>query len=389
MDFRQSPYISGARNGDFLVMSSGIAPTVRQPAARQQGGSGATDFELPPTLRAVELPAGDGRTYKLLVTRESPGPYDQWILSVPQLTENAKLIQSILNGSGTLIDLGANIGTIAVPIAITGSRVLAVEMLPQNCLKLSFAVLENGLSNVRIVQAAVGDVDGILNFGGTEAWGAVLNNGGQSATALTLDTIVATLKLAEPTFLDGEIVLKLDIEGYELPALRGSKRLLERRPIALFESVETEGDRGATFECKCLFERMDYRLFMVKSTILVPKTSLDVQEEYVADFLAVPGERVEELAGQLQGQYEIRATFADEAIAWMTASAFHSPNHRTHVSRVIARLAEEDPDFAGKSEALRASLEAPNPVYLFAEFPRTADMPTPKRSWWKRLLSFS
>lgn len=332
---------------------------------------------------------GDGKTFDLVVSRESPGTYERAILATPHESENTRLIRCILGGAGTLIDLGANIGTIAIPIGCTGSRVLAVEMLPENCLKLGLSVLANRLSRVRVVQAAASETDGVLNFDGTEAWGAVANDGSQRAVALSLDTIVASALLAEPDFLDGEIVLKMDIEGYEHQALLGAGSFLKRRPIVLFESVETEGEPGVAYKCKAVFESLDYRLFMIRATVLVPKFSRDVQEEYVSDFLAVPAEKIEAVKARLRGVYEFRTPEAEEAIAWMQASAFHSPNHRTHVSRVVERLAKCDPTFAAKAEALRVRLESPDREYLFQEFPRTADLPAPKPAWWRRFFNRS
>jgi len=43
------------------------------------------------------------------------------------------MLKKTLNGTGTLLDIGAHIGTIALPVAATGSRVVAIEMNPANC----------------------------------------------------------------------------------------------------------------------------------------------------------------------------------------------------------------------------------------------------------------
>jgi FkbM family methyltransferase len=305
---------------------------------------------LPPFLQSVEITAEDGQSFWLVIAEESRGPYEQWILATRDYSEIARLLIAILRGRGTLIDLGANVGTVSMPVAMTGSRVLAIEMLPENCLKLNLAVLVNGFPQVRVVQAAVSSTDGIVKYQGEEAFATVTAEGTQKALALTLDTIIAGLDLADPGFINGELALKIDIEFYEFRALQGAQRFLRRRPIVLFESIELEGGHGQATDCKVLLEKMDYRLFMLKDRILIPKAAFDLQEELVADFLALPAERSFEIG------YEIRRPSHVEQMRWLTALATGSPNHRIHATRVLARLAAEDTAFARISADLRGSL---------------------------------
>jgi tRNA G37 N-methylase Trm5 len=91
----------------------------------------------------------------------------------------ASLFLQLLRDDGTLIDLGANIGTVCLPVAASGRRVIAVEMNPRNVLKLALAALVNRFPNLRIVQAAVTDTDGVVGHVGDAAWGPGVQRGGR------------------------------------------------------------------------------------------------------------------------------------------------------------------------------------------------------------------
>jgi FkbM family methyltransferase len=327
-----------------------LAAQLRASAPAVQSAYAAAIFQLPPSLCSVEIKAEDGRSFGLIIASENRGPYEERILATREYSEIARLLIAVLKGHGVLIDLGANVGTVTLPVAMTGSRVLAVEMLPENSLRLRLAALVNRFPHVRIVQAAASDADGLTNYLGGEAFARVSADGSQMALSLTLDTIVAGIDLAEPGFLAGELAIKLDIEGHEYRALQGAERLLARRPIVVFEAIEMEGNCGDATRCKLMLQDMNYRLFMLRDRILVPKAASDLQEELVADFLALPAERTFEIG------YEIRQPSHAEQMRWLAQTAAASPDHRTHATRVLARLAAEDAAFARVSAELRQSL---------------------------------
>src|ERR1700730_14877513 len=103
----------------------------------------------------------------------------------------ASLFLQLLRDDGTLIDLGANIGTVCLPVAAAGRRVIAVEMNPRNVLKLTLAALVNGFPNLRVVQAAVNDADSVVGPVGDATWGQVSNAAdAQQAVGLQLDSIL-------------------------------------------------------------------------------------------------------------------------------------------------------------------------------------------------------
>lgn len=268
----------------------------------------------------------DGRPY-FLTFSQAQSDYENAQEQLGQPDANALLIMRLLRGTGTLIDMGANIGTITVPVALSGSRVLAIEPHPLNCAKLSTAARLSGLNNIRLVQCAVSDHDGEVRFGGEEYWARVVAEGehGTPVRALKLDTILSSEAVTAP------LMLKLDIEGHESAALRGAaETITKHRPPIMFESVASADDAAKS---KQFLADLGYRLFVVRGTILVPRTQCDIQESLVFDFLAVPSEHMNVING-----IEVRELTREECLDWV-AQMVRGPTemHHRHAANVISR----------------------------------------------------
>lgn len=74
-----------------------------------------------------------------------------------------ELIKELLGG-GVLIDVGANIGSIALPAASAASLVIALEANRGFANVLAANALNNSLWNVSVVHAAVGEIDRLARF---------------------------------------------------------------------------------------------------------------------------------------------------------------------------------------------------------------------------------
>jgi FkbM family methyltransferase len=311
----------------------------------------ARTIELPADMRLLHIP-GIGNPGFDLVVRSDPGPYDRTMIDQRPYSDIAMLLNMELGGTGTLVDLGANIGTISLPVAAAGSSVIAVELLPGNCLRLTLAALVNGLTRMRTVQAAVSARDGLLSFSGDEAWGTVGGSTGQQAVALRLDTILADAARENPALLRPPFALKIDVEGHEHEALLGADRFLgEWRPLVVFECIQLgEGIEKSRLSKQLLVDR-GYALFMLRERLLVPKCPTDVQEELVGDFVAVPQERVATMLDRFQG-YEIRQPSTEERLRWLNVLIGETDEHCRHAARVIERLSGDDAGFAEASAPL-------------------------------------
>ena len=123
-------------------------------------------FRLSPEFQTVSIVGHEGKRFQVVVDATNPSWYEQWVIDTKHYSDIARLLVRLLRGNGTLIDVGANIGTISLAVGATGSRVIALEMLPGNTMKLTLGAAVNRLPHFRVVQAAVTDHDGCIGYVG-------------------------------------------------------------------------------------------------------------------------------------------------------------------------------------------------------------------------------
>ncbi len=166
---------------------------------------------------------------------------------------------SELVGDGVLVDIGANIGAIALPVARHARLVIAVEANRGFANVLAANALNNRLYNLSTVHAAVGAENRLVKFPMLPLGGAV--NLGASGFGLAGK---APEEVVRMTTLDGLApsstrLVKIDVEGHEAQVMQGAARTLnEIRPYWLVESTtDTPGNR----QVMQTFEAAGYSLF--------------------------------------------------------------------------------------------------------------------------------
>lgn len=153
-------------------------------------------------------------------------------------------LQRVITPGMTVYDVGANIGYVSLFLArLVGpaGHVYSFEPLPENLERLRRNVSLNGLeAAITVVPMAVADRDRTVEFliAPSGSMGKVSGSGGYadgfvgtiSIPATSLDQYVYDRNMPAPS------VMKLDIEGGEVLALPGMKRVLETaRPIVFIE----------------------------------------------------------------------------------------------------------------------------------------------------------
>lgn len=137
----------------------------------------------------------------------------------------------------TLLDCGANYGywSVLVTSRPFGSRkAIAIEPSAQNFTKLVNNALLNG-NRFTALKNAIGAQRGVAFLSGTKheafsiAGGAV--SGGEEVPVLALDNLLDDGMIAA----DGKYLIKLDVEGVEIDAIKGGKRLLQGDSVILCE----------------------------------------------------------------------------------------------------------------------------------------------------------
>lgn len=134
----------------------------------------------------------------------------------------------------TVLDIGANIGIFTLAAArLVGpaGRVVAFEPHPRNFRFLAANVALNGFTNVILEQAAVAEDDRPLElqlFGTDNLSLSPAASGHGSTGTLRVSCLALDRYLVERRIEDVGVI-KLDVEGAEMAALRGMARLLENR----------------------------------------------------------------------------------------------------------------------------------------------------------------
>lgn len=174
-----------------------------------------------------------------------------------------------LRADDRFLDLGANVGfyTVLGSSVITRGEIITVEPNPRNIAVLQQQLELNALETTRIVQSAIGDIDGTIHFDdATREMGSIIvGDSGQTKTrdlpCVRLDTLLS--RMLEP---DERIDLaKMDVEGCEMLILRGATETLQKRRIRtwLFEvsdpALKDHGSSAA--ELLGTFAAAGYSLF--------------------------------------------------------------------------------------------------------------------------------
>jgi FkbM family methyltransferase len=151
-----------------------------------------------------------------------------------------------LKAGDTFFDVGANAGfftLIASRLVGPKGRCVAFDPSPENASCVAEQILLNGFQNCTVVQEAIADSQGEADFyfatpGSPEGRLGRRQNGEQEIKVKTTTLDDAIRRFGNPTFV------KMDIEGGEVPALRGASRLLrETRPSWLIELHGAECER--------------------------------------------------------------------------------------------------------------------------------------------------
>lgn len=157
------------------------------------------------------------------------------------------LVRRRLRPGMTFIDVGANKGDftlLAARLAGNSGTVISIEPEPENQLILQRSIELNAYSNIRVLHIALSDRDGIANLqigstSGSHTLCPEFNGLRTVAVPIrTLDGVVAEQQLG---LVD---MIKVDVEGWELPVLRGAAQTLRANPrIILLLDLPKEGEK--------------------------------------------------------------------------------------------------------------------------------------------------
>lgn len=174
---------------------------------------------------------------KLFASRGMTGATGNWYCGLHEVEDMGFVLHAMREGEHFL-DAGANIGSYTV-LAATGprARVTAVEPIPTTFAKLQANVALNRLEpRVHACCVGLSDKRGVLRFSsGLDTVNHVL------APEESLPAVEVTVtRLDDLVEDDCPVLIKIDVEGHELPSLRGAARTLAN-PKLLAVVMETNG----------------------------------------------------------------------------------------------------------------------------------------------------
>jgi FkbM family methyltransferase len=167
--------------------------------------------------------------------------------------EKQRRVASELNPGSIFYDIGANVGFYSLLAArlVTSGKIYAFEPLPSNVWYLRRHLELNETSNVEVLDLAVSDQVGTAFFeeAACRLMGHLAQEGTLGVRTATLDSLVFEEEISPPT------VVKMDIEGAELLALRGASECIQRHRPLIF--LATHG-REVHEACCRLLESWGY-----------------------------------------------------------------------------------------------------------------------------------
>jgi len=181
---------------------------------------------LPPGT-VVRVLRGPLRGFRWVV---GTAPHGAWLGRLEPAS--LALFAGAIAPGATVWDIGANVGLFTLAAARAagpGGRIVAFEPFPDNVAALKRHLRLNAITNVQVVEAAVGREAGRARMaaGDSLSEARVAADGAVDVPVVALDGWVDAGGAHPPS------VVKIDVEGAELDVLSGAGAALAHRPVIL------------------------------------------------------------------------------------------------------------------------------------------------------------
>ncbi len=189
------------------------------------------------------------------------------------LTEDArKRLYSLVHRGNTVFDVGANIGETTLHFArLIGpeGQVFSFEPDPYNHERARSNISLNDFSNITLLQVGMAEEEKEVRLFTVDQHNLGMNRILPEESSSGFDSALIRCRTLDSVVQDEDVshvsLIKMDIEGYEMNALRGARGTLERFRPALFievgDSKLRENGSSAAELIRFLLE-MGYRVFL-------------------------------------------------------------------------------------------------------------------------------
>ena len=174
--------------------------------------------------------------------------------------EEIKLLRKLLPQSQRFINVGANVGLYVLLARQSGLPVTALEPVPQTVQFLLQNLEINSLSDqVTVIPAAVGNVAGVETIYGVGTAASLLKDWGNNPESLMQRVPVVCLDdVIKMPSKNEQLLILLDVEGYEYKALLGAKKLIAARPHPIWIVEVILAETGSANEIFSIFAKAGY-----------------------------------------------------------------------------------------------------------------------------------
>ena len=189
--------------------------------------------------------------------------------------EDNKFLHLLLRDGDTVLDVGANIGTIALTASgIVGSagKVYAIEPHPRTFVSLKSNIALNKRTNIHVINVALGAHSGTVLFSDSDdSQSAVIHH----PSELQSQFLEVPVRRMDDLPL-GKIpitLLKIDVEGYEKLVLEGGLETLGAHPIYTLKLMigSSHGTGTRVFNCGSCSGSTDSRCTDSKAGGILPR----------------------------------------------------------------------------------------------------------------------
>jgi FkbM family methyltransferase len=228
-------------------------------------------------------------------------------------SEIGRVLQLYLKPGSTFVDIGANIGYFSLMASrLVGEKGMVFSFEPsRRALEILLKHIRiNRCSNIVVISTGIGEQNslGHLRLATPNNIGASSFREKLSAVGEELTAVVSLDKLFDGMEITPDLI-KIDVEGYELHALRGMTQLLRRcSPTVICEVTEDFlSDLGASATQICdLVEGLGYRAYIVQE-----KQGKVVGRRVSSGLLNVPKNQVNILISKKEPLFECEECFLD------------------------------------------------------------------------------
>jgi len=289
------------------------------------------------------------RTVRMALDLEAEDPYRDSFKTAFNIPMELRFLLKSNGGVGRLVDVGANIGHFTISAGLLGISTVAIEAMADNYLLLTRSLSANSLRNVLPFHIAASDGFFPVTLQSYGAWANISDAGTGDTPAIPLDHLLPMLNQDAPD------LIKIDVEGHEIPVLRGLDQTLKKaRPMLIFEgnnwTARSTGGYGKLLE---EVASRDYDLYLYnRDGTMHPVSATALQDVVCVDYFAYPRG-----AAKARSCPEIRIPTLEERISRIEADLEAGEPHRWHIASIVDRFEAENGRSA-RTDAIRSRLNA-------------------------------